>query len=108
MVFGWLTKWRESVDFGLRPRHVHEGAEINLYPFTKRAAQWLEQNSDYFKGSPWSQRDRCVELSDLQTLVLHQLVEMLGEAGLKVSFYGRLKGWDGKSPIWRKLMRDGQ
>jgi hypothetical protein len=41
MMWGWLTKWRESVDFGLRPRHVHEGAEINLYPFTKRAAQWV-------------------------------------------------------------------
>jgi hypothetical protein len=37
-VFGWFTKWRESVDFGLRPRHVHEGAEINLYPFTKQTS----------------------------------------------------------------------
>jgi hypothetical protein len=42
-VFGWFTKWRESVDIGLRPRHALEGAEINLYPLTKRAAEWLAQ-----------------------------------------------------------------
>jgi hypothetical protein len=45
---GWFTNWREKVDVGLRPRHVHAGAEINLYRFTKRAAEWLEQNLDYF------------------------------------------------------------
>ena len=105
-VFGWFTKWRESVDFGLRPRHVHEGAEINLYPFTKRAAEWLEHNLDRFEGSTWSQRERCLELSDLEVLQLHRVIEMLDEAGLKVHFYGRLKGWDGQSPIWRSLMRD--
>jgi hypothetical protein len=98
-VFGWLTKWRESVDFGLRPRHVQEGAEINLYPFTKRAGEWLEQNFDSFKEPPtWSQRDRCLQLSDLDSLMLHLVVKRLETAGLKVRFYGRLKGWDGKSP----------
>ena len=105
-MLGWFTRWRESVDFGLRPRHVHEGAEINLYPFTKRAAEWLVQNLDSFKGSTWSPRDRCLELSDLETLVLHSVVERLDEAGMKMRFYGRLSGWDGKSPIWRELMRD--
>jgi|GEM_PF-4555396 len=105
-MLGWFTKWRGSVDFGLRPRHVFDGPEINLYPFTKQAAEWLEENFDRFKGSTWSQRDRCLQLSDLETLQLHRLVERLEEAGLKVRFYGRLKGWDGKSPIWRKLPGD--
>jgi hypothetical protein len=95
-----------SVDIGLRPRHATEGAEINLYPFTKRAAEWLGRNADYFKGSIWSRQDRCLQLSDLDTLSLHRVVEMIEEAGLKVRFYGRLQGWDGKSPIWRELMRD--
>jgi hypothetical protein len=105
-VFGWLTKWRESVDFGLRPRQVHEGAEINLYPFTKRAAEWLVQNLDSFEGSTWSPRDRCLELSDLETLQLDRIVDRLDEAGMKMRFYGRLRGWDGKSPIWQNLMGD--
>jgi hypothetical protein len=105
MVWGWLTKWRESVDFGLRPRHVHEGTEIDLYPFTKRAAKWLEQNFDSFAGSTWSQGERCLQLSDLEVLQLHRIVERLDEAGMKMRFYGRLRAWDGKSPIWRELMR---
>jgi hypothetical protein len=105
-VLGWLTKCRESVDFGLRPRHVHEGAEIDLYPFTKRAVEWLEHNFDSFAGSTWSQRERCLQLSDLEVLQLHRIVERLDEAGMKMRFYGRLRGWDGNSPIWRKLMRD--
>lgn len=100
---GWFTGWRQKVDVGLRPRHVHEGAEINLYPFTKRAVEWLEQNRDSFKGSNWSQRDRCLELSELDCLALHRVIEKLDGAGLNVRFYGRLKGWNGKSPIWRSL-----
>jgi hypothetical protein len=98
-MWGWFTKWRERVDFGLRPRHVHEGREINLYPFTKRAAEWLEQNFDGFKERPkWSQRDRCLQLSDIDSLMLHLIVKRLDAAGLKVRLYGRLRDWDGKSP----------
>ena len=40
-------------------------------------------------------------------LILHRIAAMIEDAGLKVRFYGRLKGWDGQSPIWRDLMRDG-
>jgi hypothetical protein len=105
-MLGRLFKWRDSVDIGLRPRHATTGAEIDLYPFTKRAAEWLEQNSDSFKGSTWSLQDRCLQLSDLETLQLRRIAVMIEEAGLKVRFYGRLQGWDGKSPIWRELMRD--
>jgi hypothetical protein len=105
-MLGWFTRWRESVDFGLRPRHVHEGAEINLYPLTKRAAEWLAQNLNSFKGSTWSPHDRCLELSDPEALQLDRIVARLDEAGMKMRFYGRLRGWDGKSPIWQKLMGD--
>jgi hypothetical protein len=101
-VFGWFTKWGESVDIGLRPRHVHDGAEINLYPFTKRGVQWLEQNIGGFEEPIWSRQDRCLQLSDLDALILPSVVKRLEDAGLKVRFYGRLKGWDGKSPLWLK------
>ena len=63
-------------------------------------AELRRQNLDGFKGSTWSPCDRCLELSDIE---LHRVVERLEEAGLTVRFYGRLRGWDGKSPIWRAL-----
>ena len=47
-----------------------------------------------------------MQLSDLEVLQLHRIVERLDEAGMKMRFYGRLRGWDGKSPIWRELIRD--
>jgi hypothetical protein len=96
---GWITSWIARVDIGLRPRDVFGGGEVNLYPFTKRGVDWLAQNIDKFKEPPiWSKRDRCLELSDIDSLALHLLVQKLVDAGLKVRFYGRLKRWDARSP----------
>ena len=89
---GWFSTWRNKVDIGLRPRQVFEGTEVNLYPFTKRGAEWLEQNIDKFSEVNWSKRDRCLELSEVDGLALHLMVERLLDAGLKIRFYGRLKG----------------
>jgi hypothetical protein len=94
---GLFTTWLNKVDIGLRPRHVYEGTNVNLYPFTKRGVEWLKRNPDKFSEPRWSQRDRCLELSELDCLALHLVVQTLRDAGLKVRFYGRLKGWDGKS-----------
>jgi hypothetical protein len=54
-------------------------------------------NADSLKGATWSQRDRCLQLSYEQSLEAHRIVAMIEGAGLTVRFYGRLKGWDGKS-----------
>ena len=97
---GWFSNWYNKVDIGLRPRNVFMGAEVNLYPFTQRGLDWLEQNINKFMEPVWSRRDRCLMLSELDCLALMSVVEMLQDAGLKVRFYGRLKGWDGKSPFW--------
>lgn len=48
-MLGWFTKWRGAVDFGLRPRQPGQGIEVNLYPFTKRAAEYLGKNVEDFK-----------------------------------------------------------
>jgi len=97
---GWFSNWHNKVDIGLRPRNVFVGTEVNLYPFTPRGIEWLEQNVDKFMDPAWSKRDRCLMLSELDCLALMRVVEILQDAGLKVRFYGRLKGWDGKSPFW--------
>lgn len=95
---GWFADWLNKVDIGLRPRDAFEGIEVNLYPFTKRGIEWLAHNIDKFNGAPtWSKRERCLELSDVDSLALHLLVKKLADAGLKIRFYGRLKDWDGKS-----------
>jgi hypothetical protein len=93
----WHWSAQNKVDIGLRPRHVFEGTEVNLYPFNKRGTEWLIQNPREFLDAKWNDKDRCLELSDLDSWVLHSVVERLTSAGLKVQFYGRLKGWDGKS-----------
>jgi hypothetical protein len=49
-MLGWLTKWRESVDFGLRPRHVHEGGEVNLYPSLSERPNGSDKISIASKG----------------------------------------------------------
>jgi hypothetical protein len=102
---GWFSSWRNKVDIGLRPRQVSEGTEVNLYPFTKNGYEWLEQNLDKFSDAKWSQENRCLELSDLDCLGLHTIVQSLLDAGLTVRFYGRLKGWDGELPAMLYLKR---
>jgi hypothetical protein len=99
---GWLSNWHSKVDIGLRPRNVFVGTKVNPYPFTQRGIEWLEQNIDKFMEPAWSQRDRCLMLSELDCLALISIVGMIQDAELKVRFYGRLKGWDGKSPFWLK------
>jgi hypothetical protein len=96
----WFSDWRNKVEIGLRPRNVFVGTEVNLYPFTQRGAEWLEQNADKLIEPIWSKQDRCIMLSEFDCLTLMRVVKMLRDAGLKVRFYGRLRGWDGESPFW--------
>jgi hypothetical protein len=92
-----LAKWHNEVDVGLRPREVFEGTHVNLYPFTRRAREWLIQNHDKFSGGEWRERDGYLELSERDCLALDAVVKLLVDAGLKIRFYGRLQGWAGKS-----------
>ena len=103
---GWFSNWLSKVDIGLRPRNVFEGTEVNLYPFTERGLSWLEQNIAQFTEPEWSPGDRCLLLSEIDCLRLGRVVQKLRDAGMKVRFYGRLKGWDGYSLFW--LQRHGR
>jgi hypothetical protein len=96
---GWFMRWFNRVDIGLRPRNVFKGTDVNLYPFTRRGVEWIEQNLHRFSQPVWSQRERCLMLSkiDSSPIGLSLIVGMLQQAGLKLRFYGRLKGWDGAS-----------
>ena len=95
-----IISWFNSVDVGIRPRNVFKGRDINLYPFTPRGEKWIEQNILQFNDPKWSQQERCLMLSDIDSshsgLVL--IVNTMKRAGLKLKFYGRLKGWDGVAP----------
>jgi hypothetical protein len=97
---GAAMGWFNGVDIGVRPRNVLKGTDVNLYPFTRRGVEWLEQNLDQFSQPVWSQRERCLMLSesDASHIGLALTVGKLQRAGLKLRFYGRLKGWDGLSP----------
>jgi hypothetical protein len=44
-----------------------------------------------------------LELSEVDCFALNLVVEELTLAGLTVRFYGRLQGWDGKSPVQLQL-----
>jgi hypothetical protein len=95
-----LVKWFNSVDIGVRPRDAFKGADVNLYAFTLRGAKWIEQHLDQFSEPVWSQRKRCLMLSesDSSHIGLVLIVDKLQSAGLTLKFFGRLKGWDGTSP----------
>ena len=56
-----------------------------------------------FPGAVWSRKRGCVELSEGDVIALHLVVERITQAGLKVRLSGRLRGWDGASPIWTLL-----
>lgn len=103
---GWFGRWRNEVDIGVRPRHIFDGTEVNLYPFTKRGEDWLFANLDKFSEPGWNQPSRCLELSEFDCLGLHLIVDRLVKAGLTVRFYGRLKGWDGTRPAQIHLSPD--
>jgi hypothetical protein len=60
---GWFTTGRNSVDIGIRPRGVFKGADVNLYPFTHRGTEWVQQNIITFSQPRWSQEERCLILS---------------------------------------------
>ncbi|MET4279695.1 MULTISPECIES: hypothetical protein [unclassified Bradyrhizobium] len=46
-----------------------------------------------------------MELSEGDVIALHLVVERITEAGLKVRLAGRLRRWDGASPVWTLLVR---
>jgi hypothetical protein len=46
-----------------------------------------------------------VELAEGDVIALHLVVERITEAGLKVRLSGRLRAWDGASPVWTLLVR---
>lgn len=57
-------------------------------------------------GATWSRKRGCVELAEADVIALHLVVERLREAGVRVRFKGRLRHWDGVSPVWRMLVRE--
>jgi hypothetical protein len=54
----------------------------------------------------WSRKRGCVELAEGDVIALHLVVARLKEAGVGVRFYGRLRRWDGTSPVWTLLARE--
>jgi len=96
----WLKDWFNRVDIGIRPRDVFSGVDVNLYPFTPRGIEWVQANIHRFDEPKWSERERCLMLSESDSgyFSLGLLVGQIELAGLRVRFYGRLKGWDGNSP----------
>jgi hypothetical protein len=101
---GWIPNWLRRADVGLRPRG---GAQVDLQPLSERSGRWLKANLFRFPGAIWSRKRGCVELSEGDVIALHLVVERITEAGLKVRLSGRLRGWDGASPVWTLLMRKG-
>jgi hypothetical protein len=76
--------WLKRVDIGIRPRDVFNEIDVNVYPFTRRGAEWIEQNTNRLSDPIWSQKERCLELSkaDSSHLGLVLLVSMLQDAAL--------------------------
>jgi len=97
---GWIPNWLRSADVRLWPRG---GAQVDLQPLSKRGGQWLKANLFRFPGAVWSRKRGCVELSEGDVIALHLVVERITEAGLKVRLSGRLRRWDGTSPVWATL-----
>lgn len=98
----WLPNWLRRADVGLRPR---TGAAVDLRPLTERGGRWLKQNLFRFPGAVLSRKRGCLELSEGDVIALHLVVERITAAGLRVRFYGRIRKWDGASPVWRMLTR---
>lgn len=99
---GWIPNWLRRADVKLRPR---AGARVDVQPLSERGGRWLKANLFHFPGAVWSRKRGCVELSDGDVIALHLVVERITSAGLKVRFSGRLRGWDGLSPVWTVLAR---
>src|SRR3954452_2542407 len=99
---GWIPNWLRRADVRLRPR---TGAQVDLQPLSERSGRWLKANLFRFPGAVWSRKRGCVELSEGEVIALHLVVERITEAGLKVRLSGRLRGWDGASPVWTLLVR---
>lgn len=93
-------RWFKRVDIGIRPRDVFHGIDVDIYPFAREGAKWIEQNINQLSGPVWSQKEHCLTLSkaDSSHLGLTLITSQLDEAGLKVRFYGRLKGWNKNKP----------
>ena len=99
---GWIPNWLRRADVRLQPR---AGAQVDLQPLSERSGRWLKANLFRFPGAVWSRKRGCVELSEGDVIALHLVVERIAESGLKVRLSGRLRGWDGASPVWTLLMR---
>jgi hypothetical protein len=99
---GWITNLLRSPDVGVRPR---VGAQVDLQPLSERGGQWLKHNLYRFPGAVWSRKRGCVELAEGDVIALHLVVGRLREAGVRMRFYGRLRRWDGTSPVWSLLVR---
>lgn len=98
-----IPNWLRRADVRLRPRKT--GAAIDVQPLSHRGGRWLRANLFRFPGAVWSRKRGCVELSEGDVIALHQVVERIVSAGLKVRFSGRLRRWDGVSPVWTMLER---
>ena len=99
---GWIANLLRRSDVALRPR---EGVQVDLLPLSERGGRWLKHNLFRFPGATWSRKRGCVELAEADVIALHLVVERLREAGVRVRFKGRLRHWDGTSPVWTLLVR---
>jgi hypothetical protein len=87
-----LFNWLAGVDIGIRPRQVFEGSDVNLFPFTKAGVEWLRHNIQHFTDPVWSQDERCLKLSPIDsTNNFSNVLRSLKSGGLKIKLYGRLK-----------------
>jgi hypothetical protein len=98
----WIPNWLRRTDVALRPR---AGTAVDVQPLSERGGRWLRMNLFRFPGAVWSRKRGCVELSEGDVIALHLVVERITAVGLKVRFSGRLRGWDGTSPVWTRLAR---
>ena len=99
---GWIANLLRLPDVRVRPRN---GTHVDLQPLSERGGRWLKHNLFRFPGAVWSRKRGCVELAEGDVIALHLVVKRLKEAGVRVRFYGRLRRWDGMSPVWTLLVR---
>ena len=90
----------KTVDIGIRPRQVSDGSDIDIYPFTQNGMKWLEQNIQQFADPKWSQKDRRLELSPIDsTTRFADILRAPQSNGLKIKLYGRLRDLNQGLPL---------
>ncbi|WP_245316855.1 hypothetical protein [Bradyrhizobium manausense] len=79
---------------------------MDLQLLSGRVGRWLKANLFHFPEAVWSRKRGCAELSEGDVIALHLVMERIVSVGLRVPLYGRLRRWDGTSPVWPLLVRE--